>query len=115
MRKKLFILLLSLFAVATTASAKDYYVDSINGTDTWNFSGTQTKPFKTIQKAADNVSAGDTVYVLPGVYYGPINITKKGTEDAHIKFVAVESGENKTIITNANRTVRENKNKHNRE
>ena len=110
MYKKIIIFLLSFFAVMTTVSAKEYYVDSANGTDNFNYSGSESRPFATIQKAVDTAKAGDIVNVLPGVYYGPINVTNKGTANAHITIRAVESGENKTVITNANKKVRENKN-----
>ena len=46
-------------------SATTYYV-STTGNDT--NPGTQTQPWKTIQKAADTMVAGDTVKIQPGTY-----------------------------------------------
>lgn len=43
-----------------------FYVDVNNGDDL--NPGTQPSPWKTIQKAADNLMAGDTVLIAPGVY-----------------------------------------------
>ena len=61
MYKKIIIFLLSFFAVMTTVSAKEYYVDSANGTDNFNYSGSESRPFATIQKAVDTAKAGDIV------------------------------------------------------
>ena len=41
----------------------DYYVSPFGNN---NNSGTLTHPFKTIQKAADNVEAGDVVNIIGG-------------------------------------------------
>jgi hypothetical protein len=56
------------FSVARAdASPTVYYVAS-NGSD--DAAGTEGAPFKTIQKAASLVSAGDTVVVRHGSYTG---------------------------------------------
>lgn len=107
MIKKFISILICFAAFQTISYAADYYVDAERGND--SFAGTENAPFETIQKAVDSVSAGDIVYVRPGVYYGPINLTKKGTKNKPIVFRAVSQGENETIITNANRAIRESK------
>ncbi len=89
------------------ASAEEYWVDA-NAPLSKNL-GTAEEPFKTIQKACDTVNPGDTVYVNPGVYYESVELKRSGTKEAPIVFKAVDSGENKTIITCANRSIRENK------
>lgn len=45
---------------------KTYYVDANYGNDHWI--GNQAEPFKTIQKVADILNAGDTVIVKDGIY-----------------------------------------------
>lgn len=94
---------------AVSAYAQTYYVDGKSGED-FN-KGTSDSPFKTIQKAADLVTAGDTVIIRSGVYYENVKITASGTKEAPIIFRAEEFGSGKTIITGADRRIRENTNK----
>lgn len=67
------------------AAGTHYYV-SPDGND--NNSGTQSSPFKTINKAISVVGPGDTVHVAPGVYEEYINITVSGTASQRIRFVS---------------------------
>lgn len=63
-----------------------YYVDGANGND---FSpGTKALPWKTIQKAADFMLAGDTVLVSAGIYPERITISNSGSDGAMIYFLA---------------------------
>ncbi len=64
-------------------SGNVYYV-SVNGSD--SNPGTLQKPFKTIQKAANVVKAGDTVYVRGGTYVGRIYIHTSGSKGKYITF-----------------------------
>ena len=89
--KKLLIIALSLFMLGISASAKEYYVDCNKGLD-YFYTGTSDRPFKTIQKAAKTVKAGDTVIVREGVYYGPITITAQGTAEKPISVEVKKSG-----------------------
>jgi hypothetical protein len=68
----------------TLAAAVTYYV-APTGNDGQN--GSQTAPWRTLQKAGASARAGDTVIVLPGTFQGfrPIN---SGTAQAPIRFVA---------------------------
>ncbi len=50
-------------------------------------SGSETAPWRTLQKAADSVVAGDTVIVRPGNYAG-FHLTADGTADSPITFRA---------------------------
>ena len=61
-----------------------YYVDQANGSD--NNTGTQAKPWKTIQKAANTLSAGETVIVNAGNYSERVYVNRSGTSSASIKF-----------------------------
>jgi len=79
-----------LFVVLMAASLQAgviYYVDGALGSDT--YSGTQSLPWKTIQKAANTMFAGDTVIVAAGVYPERITITRSGASDSLISFMAV--------------------------
>lgn len=68
------------------AAGTTYYV-SPSGLDT--NPGTQTSPWKTIQKAANSVIAGDTVNVADGIQETTrVTINKSGTEQAPIIFEA---------------------------
>ena len=73
-------------------SGKTYYV-STSGNDT--NPGTEQQPFKTIQKAADSVAAGDTVYVKGGTYNEQIRITASGTAGNYITFLPYN---NETVV-----------------
>jgi hypothetical protein len=67
------------------ADAITYYV-ATNGSD--SNSGTQTQPFRTIQKAANIVKPGDTVMVMPGIYSQSVANERHGTASARIRFVS---------------------------
>ncbi len=107
MLKKIFFTIFFIVLLSCTANAEEYFVDSVNGND--NFSGSFDAPFATIQKATENLSAGDTVTVRPGIYYGSVDITAKGTAENPITIRAEKSAENATIITGANKEMREGK------
>ena len=62
-----------------------YYVAK-NGND--DNPGTKEKPWLTIQKAADNVVAGDTVYVMEGTYKEGVSINNSGSPGKWITFGA---------------------------
>ncbi|HSW97905.1 MAG TPA: choice-of-anchor Q domain-containing protein [Candidatus Saccharimonadales bacterium] len=65
-------------------AAGDLYV-SASGSDA--NSGTQSSPFKTIQKGVDSASAGTTVHVAPG-NYGTITISKSGTASSPLTIIS---------------------------
>lgn len=72
MRKKLFGLAVRTMFVWFTVSniyAAKYWV-ATDGDD--KNPGSEVKPSKTIQKAANTAQAGDTVYINPGTYSGII-------------------------------------------
>lgn len=60
-----------------------YYV-SKTGND--SNPGTSAQPWRTIQKAVDNVKAGDTVYIREGSYNERVILKKSGTSDNYITF-----------------------------
>lgn len=65
--------------------AGSFYV-STNGKDSWD--GTKQWPLRTLQKAANRVSPGDTVYVEEG-NYKPFHVTRAGNSASRIEFKAV--------------------------
>ncbi|MBA3705180.1 MAG: T9SS type A sorting domain-containing protein [Bacteroidetes bacterium] len=72
------------------AFAQDYYVSALSGSDS-NTGLSTTTAFATIQKGADMVGAGGTVFIMNGVYNkttngAVLNFTKSGTSSAYITF-----------------------------
>jgi parallel beta-helix repeat protein len=76
-----------------------YYV-ATNGNDS-NPGTSEDKPFRTIQKAADMVSAGDTVRIKAGVYRtSQINIRNGGTASQPVVFMA--HGDGNVLVDGSN-------------
>jgi hypothetical protein len=65
--------------VTQPASGTTHYV-ATSGSD--SNPGTFSKPWKTIQHAADSVSAGDTVYVRGGAYHKLVSVKVSGSASA---------------------------------
>src|SRR5262245_40234968 len=84
---------------AANALAADYYV-STAGND--GNAGSSASPWRTLQKAANSVSAGDVVHVADGTYAG-MHITRSGTAAAPITFKA--DGSN--VLVNARNATTE--------
>ena len=68
--------------------ATTYYV-STSGND--SYPGSEKKPFRNLQKAADSVSPGDTVIAMDGIYTAPttnyvIWIKRGGLQGAYVTF-----------------------------
>ena len=63
-----------------------YYVNGVNGSDA--NPGTSGAPWKTIQRSADLMIAGDTVVVAAGSYPERITATRSGASGAMISFTA---------------------------
>ena len=78
-------LLLSQGTVFLASAAGSTYYVSTSGSD--NNPGTFSSPWRTIQKAANVVTAGDTVYIRGGTYREKITLmNKQGTSSAWITF-----------------------------
>ena len=81
--------IISLLLCTVSSFAQNYYVSS-GGSDSNNGLSTTTA-FATIQKGADMVSAGGTVFIMNGLYnrttYGAVlDFTKSGTSAGYITF-----------------------------
>src|SRR2546428_9232867 len=64
-----------------------YYVDGVTGND-FN-GGTAGAPWRTIQKAANTLVAGETAIVNAGTYYERVLVTRSGTAGNLITFQAL--------------------------
>jgi hypothetical protein len=71
------------------ARAAVYVVDSAAPAAADTNPGSEEKPFKTVQHAADAAKAGDTVYVMAGRYDERIKVKTGGAEGRPIKFQAM--------------------------
>ena len=82
------VLLALTFIILTAAAApydETYYVSpSGNDANVGNFSN----PWRTIQKAANTLVAGNTVKILPGIYYEKFTPLHSGTAAAFITYTA---------------------------
>ena len=76
-----------------TSSAKSYYVAK-TGND--SNPGTEAQPWLTIQKAADTLAAGDTVYIRSGTYNERVTPANSGSAGNYITYAAYP-GETVTI------------------
>jgi len=79
-----FLASVSLLFMPTSALAYTYYVAEY-GND--GNPGTEAKPWRTVDKAADTMIAGDIVYVKEGTYSG-FAVSKSGTADNYISYLA---------------------------
>jgi len=84
--------------LANTIQATEYYVNSSTGNDT-NV-GSENQPWKTIQKAANTLVAGDTVYIMAGTYLPTQQIKplNSGTSDHYINYRAYPGEEHLVVI-----------------
>lgn len=71
--------------IVMQANATNYYV-ATNGND--SFPGTFAQPWKTIQQAASTASAGDTVFILGGVYRERVALMRSGAPGQLITFTS---------------------------
>ncbi|MFF4981252.1 right-handed parallel beta-helix repeat-containing protein [Streptomyces sp. NPDC001046] len=77
-------------APSATAAPGAYYVSSSMGSDTYD-GRSASRPFKTIQKAADQTLPGDTVYIMNGTYRdvtpeGVVQVTRSGAPGKPITY-----------------------------
>jgi len=76
--------LIGLLCVSTLAQATIYYVAKTGNNSN---PGTETRPWLTLQNAADTMVAGDTVYVKQETYSG-FMVSRSGTADNYISYLA---------------------------
>ena len=69
------------------ALSTTYYVDGTNGSD--GNPGTFDQPWRTVQKAADTMISGDTVYIRAGTYNQRVTLEHRGNSSGlYITFAA---------------------------
>lgn len=83
------IFLSSLLTIPYSLYPSVYYI-SIEGDD--NANGTENTPWKSVEKANQALSPGDTVIFLPGEYYGCISPARSGMPSRPITYKAKEQG-----------------------
>jgi len=86
---KFFLLVVLAISLPQLLAATIYYVDGAAGND--SNSGTQSLPWKTIQKAANTMVAGDRVIVKAGIYNERVSETTGGSSGNEIIY-QVNSG-----------------------
>lgn len=74
------LLTFAIFVVASSGYAATYYVSEL-GDD--SNPGTQAQPWRTVQKAANTMVSGDTVYVQAGTYDEPVTTQRSGADASH--------------------------------
>jgi parallel beta-helix repeat protein len=87
------LILLLIFLTSTTSWTATYYV-ATTGND--SNPGNEANPWRTIQKAANTMVAGDTVYIRAGTYSEKVTPGKSGAPGSYITY-ANYSGEKPTI------------------
>jgi Protein of unknown function (DUF1565) len=84
-------LIVASLAVCAYAHAADYYVDQASAAANDQNPGTQSAPWKTIAKANQALSPGDTVYIKAGNYNTYVSPARSGTSNARITYRNFES------------------------
>ena len=86
-----------------SSSGNTYYVSKSGNDSTGN--GSQGSPWLTVQKAANSVSPGDTVRIMPGTYNEQVAISSSGTANNYITFTSDNPSTMAVITTNQDRGV----------
>ena len=68
--------------------SETYYVDINHNSSSDQNPGTISRPWKSIQQAADQILPGDTVLIRGGVYYETVLTKKHGQQDNYLTFMA---------------------------
>ena len=89
------VLLLAVLSVTASVAQTIYYVDGTNGSDS-NYGTSTLTAFKTIQKCASTVVAGDTCSIRGGTYRETITPAHSGTSGNPITFAPYAT--NETVI-----------------
>ena len=83
--KKTFLVGFIITLIVAVCSAKTYHV-AVKGKD--SNSGSLQAPFRSIQKAADVMSAGDTCFIHAGTYYESVKPANSGSQGSPLVFSA---------------------------
>ncbi len=93
-----FFLLLGVAFAVSTADAATYYVDTAASNASDSNPGSASSPWKTLQKAAATLVAGDRAIIRAGTYAGRLSPANSGNSSAYIYFeaqpgVVIDGGE----------------------
>jgi hypothetical protein len=94
-------LILLFFLFFQTLSAQNLYVDNAIGSNS-NSGTSLASPWKTIQHAMDNASAGNVVYIRTGVYYEALELNVSGLPGTPITF---KNYNGETVAIDGNNTA----------
>ncbi len=94
-----FIVLFLTLTMIKEGYSMEYIVDGQNPQASDQNIGTSDHPLKTIRKAAEMAHAGDSVIVKPGTYREAIILSRSGTPEFPIRFIADTPGS--VIVTGA--------------
>jgi parallel beta-helix repeat protein len=86
--KIMFFMMVICLALASTSWSENYYVDKNNTSASDSNPGSESRPWKTIQKGADVAVAGDIVYVKDGIYNEKVTVKNSGASGKPIVFIA---------------------------
>ena len=104
-KKRILFQIVFLLLLAQSMTARILYVDTNHTSANDSNLGLEDQPWKTIQKAARTVIAGDTVYIKKGIYKGEVEINRSGQPasgkndpDQYIVFMAYPGDEEKVVL-----------------
>jgi len=89
--------------IGMAVQGADYYVDTANSSASDSNPGTAASPWKTIAKANQFLSAGDTVYIKQGTYTDYISPARSGTASNRITYR--NFGSDNVLITQTTHAV----------
>ena len=89
------------------AAPVNRYVNAATGDDA-NDGLSREKPFRTIQRAADLVNPGNTVWIAPGIYFETVELARGGNAEQPVTFRA-DGKPGSVVLTAADRAIREKK------
>ncbi len=86
LKRIIFFTIVAQLGLAANLWAATFYVDNAHPDASDSNAGTESKPWKTIQRGADIAVGGDTVYVKDGVYYEAVKMRRSGSSGKYITF-----------------------------
>ncbi|MBL8994262.1 MAG: hypothetical protein JNM63_13050, partial [Spirochaetia bacterium] len=91
---------------ASSLFSKELFVDAAHGSDATS-GDSRSSAFATIQKGVDALTPGDTLTILPGVYYEHVLMRNAGREDARLLIRADKIQKGRVVITGSLPAFRE--------
>ena len=100
MKTLIHIFILQYFALQSTPFIPPnvFYVDGNNASASDSNPGTEAEPWKTIQKAASTLVAGETAFIKAGTYNESVSVANSGAPIRYITFSAYPGDEHEVLI-----------------